>query len=335
MRRISPGTVTVGVIAIVLGLATAYVVRRSFDKPSVEPPAGVPVVVSRANIPHRERIRPDFLEVVQMAKKSVPKGALSNPDVAANRTAMKTITAGQPITQNMLFPIGHMLSSISSKLEAGYRAVTIEVDGTVSHRRFISPDTLVDISVTVAGEHPDLGSDFIRRIGTTTLLQSVKVLAVVSTGEPARRGTVAAVMELIVQVIPEDAKRLILAQRIGSLSVTVVGPTSTVASPDDDNLDSLVNPDELLGLKVPQRQEPYTVEVYRGGRRSILTFGSSSQQWRRAQSRSQGARDTSPDGAQVPQEESAEDDLELREENESTSQVRWWEPLDRDSSHNL
>ena len=66
MKRISPATVTFGVMAIVLGLVAAYVARQSWPKPIAAPPPPapapapkpdlVPVVFARVNLPVHTRV---------------------------------------------------------------------------------------------------------------------------------------------------------------------------------------------------------------------------------------------------------------------------------------
>ena len=273
MRRISPGTVTVAFIAIVLGLVAVYMWKKSRERPVVEAPLGVPVVVSRINLPNRAQISLDNLEVRRVPRDQVsddyPEGYITEPAIAAGRMVKQTLRAGDPVPEDALYPIGHTLTLIKERLKPGHRAVTIQVDGTISSQRFISPETFVDISVTVEGEHPNLGSSSIKHIGTTTLLRSVEVLGVVP--GPSRRGTES--MKLVVSVPLADAKRLILAEKIGKLNVTVVGDEEQVTGSDIDEFDTLVNPDQLLGLKVPDPEPTRTVEVYRGSSRSVLTFG--------------------------------------------------------------
>ena len=48
MKRISPGTVTVAVLAIVVGLVAAYVARHAVEKPQAD--RGLSVVVARVNL---------------------------------------------------------------------------------------------------------------------------------------------------------------------------------------------------------------------------------------------------------------------------------------------
>ena len=104
MRRISPGTVTVAFIAIVLGLVAVYMWKKSREQPVVEAPLGVPVVVSRINLPNRSQISQDNLEVRRVSRDQVsadyPKGYITDPAVAAGRMVKQTLRAGDPVPED-------------------------------------------------------------------------------------------------------------------------------------------------------------------------------------------------------------------------------------------
>ena len=276
MRRISPGTITVGVIAIMIGLVVAYVVRRSLDAPpQSDSPAGVAVVVATVNLAEGQVVQANFVEVARLPAERVPQGAIRIPAVATGRLVKSTIRAGSTITEPMLHEIGANLRvPLSQQVPKGYRAMVVQATGVLSSGGFIRAGSLVDISITVEGQHPDLGSDSIKRIGTRTLMRSVQVLGLDrNTGRTSATG-------LVVAVTPDQAKRLILAQSIGTLTVSLIGEKEGPISSADDAQDSLVNPDELFEFTFPEPTEeivteppkPVTVEVFRSDRREVLTF---------------------------------------------------------------
>jgi len=86
MKRISPGTVTVGVFAILFGLVAAYVVRHYLDGPAARSPTRqtAAVVTAKVNLPKYSRIREQALEVTQVPIKELPEGAVRNITVAVS-----------------------------------------------------------------------------------------------------------------------------------------------------------------------------------------------------------------------------------------------------------
>ena len=68
MKRIRPGTVTVGVVAILFGLLAAYVARHYFGKtpPRRTAATTATVIVPKVNLPRYSRIREEDLQTVQV-----------------------------------------------------------------------------------------------------------------------------------------------------------------------------------------------------------------------------------------------------------------------------
>jgi len=81
-----------------------------------------------------------------------------------------------------------------------------------------------------------------------------------------------------VAVTPEQANRLILAQRYGSLSVTLCSSLEEAALAEVEEASDLVSPSDLLGL-APLPIEPIPevieqkVQIWRGGKMHEVTFG--------------------------------------------------------------
>src|SRR5688500_7133204 len=106
VKRISPATVTFAVMAIVLGLVAAYIVRHSFHKPPVAalppPPAAQPelvqVVFAKNNLARHARITADDLFVTMVGKEAkAAKGTFRNTGAAVGRVTTQTIRSGQAI----------------------------------------------------------------------------------------------------------------------------------------------------------------------------------------------------------------------------------------------
>lgn len=153
MKRISPGTVTVGVFAILFGLVAACVVRHYLDGPAVRSPARqtAAVVTAKVNLPKYSRIREQGLEVTQVPIKELPEGAVQNISRALFRLVKGTIMAGQPILEEKLYGVGEV-PLLSDQLPPGYRAVTLQVDANSALNGMIQPESHVDVTLTVKGE---------------------------------------------------------------------------------------------------------------------------------------------------------------------------------------
>ena len=180
MRSISPATVTFGVMAIVLGLVSAYVVRQALHKPPVvakvvpPPPVvddSVPVVYALVNIPKHSRVRMADLAVSKVPKDSpLVKGTFRFSSAADGRIATQAIRAGQAIRPENLLGIGEGLPDLADRLPEGHRAVTIELEGAETGGKRLQEGDMIDIAMTVEGTHPDLGE-----VLTRTLMHNVLV----------------------------------------------------------------------------------------------------------------------------------------------------------------
>ncbi len=275
MKRISPGTVTVGVMAVLFGLVSAYAARHYFAQnpttPVVAEEATATIVVPNVNLPQYASIRDRDVKVVRIPLEQLPEGAVRSKSQALFRRVKSTVMADQPILEKHLYAIGES-PRLSDQLSPGYRAVTLPVDVNSAINGMIQPGSHVDIALTATNDRPEIGG-----LATVTLLRDVKILATSISQFPASEDRPRRLSNITVAVTPEDANKLILAQRYGSLSVTLRSPLDegAVASSDDNNL---VNPLDLLGLSdllpIPQPvpMVTRTMEIWRGGKLQQVQF---------------------------------------------------------------
>jgi len=282
MKRITPGTVTVGVLAILFGLVSAYVARHYLQQtPTAQAqprPQMASMVVAKYNLPKYVRLRDVDLEIRQVAPDKVPAGALQLSSRALGRLVKNTILAGQPLMDTDLFAVGEV-PMLADQLPPGYQAVTLSVDANSALNGMVQPESIVDVALTVTNERPEVGG-----LATLTLVRGVKVLA---TSEQRFKGSEDRPTELrniTVAVTPEQANKLILAQRYGTLSVSLRSTVDADVIAQVDSEKNLVNTLDLLGLAPPAAPEPpamepipeepptKTVQMWRGGQMVEMTF---------------------------------------------------------------
>ena len=263
MKRISPATVTFAVVTILLGLVAAYTVKR-YLAPGVGPKAATEmVIVPRVNLPKFARIREIDVEVLEVPKSQVPAGAVTVASQALYRLCRETIMAGQPILESNLYEVG-AAPTLADQLPPGYRAVTITVDRDNAVDGLVMPESMVDVSLTVQGDHPELEG-----VATVTLMRKVKVLATSFERFKGEERMNVPIRSVTLAVTPEQANKLILAQRYGSLSVTLRGMVEDdlhlTAAHKSDN-DNLVNPSDLIKLspRVDPQKFVRRAQIWRG-----------------------------------------------------------------------
>lgn len=268
MKRISPATVTFGVMAVVLGLVAAYTVRQALTKPPVverpaPPPAApqmVPVVYALNVIPKHTRLTSRDVFVSQVPKGTVlPEGVFRGVNLVEGRITKTTIAPGKMVRGEMLLGLDEAIPDLSDRLPAGHRAVTIMVQGADTGGKRLAEGDYIDIAMTVEGTHPDLGE-----LTTRTLMRKVLVVDAANS-TPLVRGTrrtkEPTSSMITVAVPPADANKLIVAQRTGDLQATLVSATEHVAA---DAADDTINRRQLLGLKEIVPPKKYTVEKWSG-----------------------------------------------------------------------
>jgi pilus assembly protein CpaB len=278
MKQVSPGTVTVGVLAILFGLVAAYAARHYLeDEPillSKAKPKTASIVVPRLNLPKYARIRDDDVETIEIPVDNLPEGAVTMKSRALYRLVKTTVMAGQPLMEEDLYRVGEV-PMLADQLPPGYRAVTLQVDADSAINGMIQPESFVDVSLTVKGDHPELGG-----LATLTLLRRVQVMATSQARFPHPEDTAGRLRNLTVAVTPEQANKLILAQQYGTLSCTLRSSLEDEMVVESDGERDLINPEVLLGLNppaiepVPQSVEK-TAQIWRNGSVQEVTFDES------------------------------------------------------------
>lgn len=269
MKRISPGTVTVGVIAVLFGLLTAYAARHYFGSPRQAPTRQTATVVApKVNLPKYSRIRDEDLETIRVPIKELPEDAVRLRSRALFRLVKTTIMAGQPILEKDLYGVGEV-PMLADQLPPGYRAVTLQVDANSALNGMIQPESHVDVALTVKSKQPELGG-----LTTLTLLRAVKVLATSQARFPRSEDRPGNLRNITVAVSPKQANKLILAQRFGTLSVTLRSSLEAGMLAQAETENDLVNPNDLLGLVMQPVPQPVvkTAQIWRGGQMQQVTF---------------------------------------------------------------
>jgi pilus assembly protein CpaB len=278
-------------MAIVLGLVAAFVVRQSLRKPPVAevkppppapPPALVGVVIAAKNIPMNTQLQLSDMVIVNVPPDhAAVKLTVRHPANGIGRIAKQNIRAGQVVRDEFLLGIGETLPDLSERIPAGHRAVAINVTGAGTGGKQLTEGDFVDIALTIEGDHPDLG-----KIQTRTLMRNVMVVDAVA-GVPLRNSSRNQMLaqrvggdSITVAVTEADANKLIVAERSGTLSVTLCSAKDRNGLVDD----TTISQEELLALRkilpppkevppviIPERK--FRMEVYVGGQKQIKEFG--------------------------------------------------------------
>jgi pilus assembly protein CpaB len=192
------------------------------------------VLVAARELPAATTLEPQML-----AQRAVPERFLASDalgtDAAAStigRRLNRALEGGEPITASTLTAANAM--ELSALVEPGLRALTIPVDESNAAAGLISPGDYVDLLLVTHADTP--GST----ASVRPLLQAVRVVATgqqlqrqagagANDGDPSTAGLSFATVSL--RLPPEDAERVLVAQRMGELSVLLRPAGDTEAAP--------------------------------------------------------------------------------------------------------
>jgi pilus assembly protein CpaB len=256
-----------GVLAA--GGARGYIAERvAAEKERLNPPREmVELVVAKADLPAGALVDVDSMAVRQMPAEFAPGGAISPDrfDQVAGLRLLQPMRSGEPLLPALIDPVRE--SVFSSRIRHGIRAMTIQVDEVNSVSGMLQPGDRIDLLFTV--RPPAVAGTVAREEVTVPLVQDLAILAtghqVSPSDDPAALGR--RFTSITVEVDPEQAQRLIVAQRSGRLTAMLRNP--------DDRAPVAATPLDvatLLGLRAPPPQKGRTAgtELIVGGRGGAL-----------------------------------------------------------------
>ena len=222
-------------------------------------PALVSVVVAGQDIPFGATIERHKLTTIQWPAEAVPGGvytdmsALIASEGEDPRRAKRAMVKGEILLAAKLSNFGEKVT-IGQTLAPGNRAMAISVNATTSVGGFVTPGDYVDIVLTSRDN---------RGLRAQTILQKIRVVGVDQQTDELNEAAQIA-RTVTVEVTPLQGQKLALAQRAGTLSLTLrnIG----AAEEDEQALDTIRLSDIIQDdapVVVPIAPKP-TVRVRRG-----------------------------------------------------------------------
>ena len=239
------GAVGFGALAV-LGARNYIGERLAIEKAKLAPrPDMVEVVVARQELKRGEVVSTQTMAVRAMPREFAPGGAITPArfeEVAGARVQV-AMRPGEPLLQSAL--AAAEAGAISSRLQPGVRAMTIAVDEVNSLSGMLQPGDRIDLLLTVRPlpVQGQLQPEF-----TRTVIQDVPVLATGRQRAPQAEEVPSArsYTAITVEVDPERAQKLVVAQRSGKLTAVLRHPNDRQAV-----VDKRLDVNTLLGLPPP------------------------------------------------------------------------------------
>ncbi len=192
-------------------LTSGYLKKEINTARAVQPQT---IVVAATDIPIGASIVKQQLKVTAWPKDSIPTGSAQLPEPLVGRVAIRPIARGDAVTEQKLKPKSATSGSgfMTYVVPEGHRAVTVAVNEVAGVAGFLTPNDRVDVIVTTPLPHDDKES--ISKI----ILENVPVLA---TGQVTdqKAGKPAIVPTVTLDLLPEDAEKLVLSATKGSLQL--------------------------------------------------------------------------------------------------------------------
>ncbi|MBU1221607.1 Flp pilus assembly protein CpaB [Myxococcota bacterium] len=254
------------VIAVVLALAAAFIVTRIVSKEKAKLQARwktVKVLVASQDIKARTPLSVEVVEEGTIPEQYYNENMLTANNLEAHRRRLiiHHISKGQPIYfHNLEGQEGD--KSLGSRLRLGGRAITIPVNQVSAVGYWLQPNDHVDVVGTfqnAQGENAEMVA--------LTILENIVVLKTGNRGkEVAGEGREAVFSTVTMLVLPEEAEMLVLAQKVGSISLTLRNPEDRGLMQERawTTLKTLLTRERAKKLRMKRIQTLDTINIIRG-----------------------------------------------------------------------
>lgn len=261
-------------LAMMSGLVAAYSALRFLqqrpDVVAMSPTTTTnQVVVAARDLDVGSIIKPEDLSTIAWPGEGVPQGYLSSIEDVTERGLIVAVNANEPILAAKLADRG-VGGGLPIMIPSGMRALSIKVDEIVGVAGFVTPQTRVDVLLTVSlpgAREPD----------TKVIMQNVLTLAAGQTIQRDEEGKPLIVSVVTVLVTPDEAEALASASGQGRIQLALRSWL------DVDEVETTGTRVSLVMGSSPTRSRTRTIragtpgpgnilEFYRAGVRTLISY---------------------------------------------------------------
>ena len=254
-------------------LALRYLREQATPLLALEP-SNAKVVVAVRPLAMGSVVTEQDIKQVDWSGRSLPSGYLGRADDVVGRGLMVSVAENEPLLSSKLAAKG-VGGGLPVMIEDGMRAVSIAVDAVVGVAGYVLPSTRVDVLLTLGGSGPG------RETTTKVIMQNVRTLTAGSALQQDKDGHPMEVPVVTLLVTPEQAETLTLAANQGRIQLALRNTLDTMkVQTNGARIGNLMGGPS--GRPVLRRSSPAataapepsttTVEVYRGGQRTLERF---------------------------------------------------------------
>lgn len=226
-KRLSKKNVIMLAASLVLGGIGVYIAQNYInDKISFyRAQMNKKEVMVEVVVPKRNLLRGDLVTAQDLSLREFPKQYIdsntvngANYKIALGQRMNFDIDEGKPLLWAHLE--GGLTPTFSGKIDSGLRAITIPVDTINALSGFLQPKDNVDLLLTYKGNKGEMTFPFIQNL-------HIMATGVKTVVDKTGRASTQQYNTITVQVTPEEAKKIVLAQDVGKI-------TAALRHPDDE-----------------------------------------------------------------------------------------------------
>lgn len=214
-------SILVALVGVTVAGASAFATREFLTVQTAQAERGagadlVTMVFAGTDIPYGQIITAQSLKMMPWPRAAVPAGAFTDvssllpPPGQPPRRAVRAMSVGDPVLAAKISNFGEKVTIVQS-LGQNTRAMAIKVDAETAVGGFVTPGDSVDVVLTQ-------GRD--AELKTVTILQNIRVVGVDQESDQKQDQPEVA-RTVTVEISPEQGQVLALAQKAGTLSLTL------------------------------------------------------------------------------------------------------------------
>jgi len=174
------------------------------------------LVVADQDVPEGAALTRSAVATLQWPLATIPQGAFASIDSVVGRVTRVPIYKGEAIVPGRLAPPGTG-PGVQVKITAGKRAMAVRIDDVAGVSGLIQPDSRVDVLVTLREEGSN--TEQVSKL----FMSNMRVLAVGTTDRSGPDNRPIQATTATLEVTPEEAERLSVAMRSGSIQLVLRG----------------------------------------------------------------------------------------------------------------
>jgi pilus assembly protein CpaB len=205
------------IVAVLVAAASTFGVYRIIgNMRASERVVTQSVVVAAQDVSEGAALTREALTVTELPLVAIPAGAFVSVDSVIERVARVAIFKGEAIVPGRLAPAG-TTAGIEVKISPGKRAMAVRIDDVTGLSGLMQPNSRVDVLVTLRDEENAAG-----RI-SKLFMSNMRVLSVGAQVERGTDGQAITAASAMLEVTPDEAERLAVAMREGSIQLVLRG----------------------------------------------------------------------------------------------------------------